>query len=102
MMSVPEGMVCPTSAAERRDIALPRGAWERGGEVLFCGRRFAVEAVLFEFFMECVAVDAEAAGGFDLDAVAFDEHLSDHFAFDGINNAAVDVDRFLAGFVDAE
>ena len=35
---------------------------ERGNEglVLFCGGCFAVEAVLFEFFVEGVAVDAEA------------------------------------------
>src|SRR6185312_9916665 len=80
-------------AAERRKIALPRGAWERG---LFCGGRFAVEIVLFEFFVECVAVDAQAAGGFDLYALAFAEDLGNHFAFDAVDDAAVDVGSFGA------
>ncbi len=91
MISVPEGMgvIAWLDWSLKRPVRVGASCAE-----LFCSGHFAVEAVLFEFFVKCVAVDAEAAGGFDLYALAFDKDLSDHFAFDGIDDAAVDVDRF--------
>jgi hypothetical protein len=57
---------------------------------------------LFEFLVEGVAIDAEAAGGFDLDAFAFVEDLFDDFALDAVDDTAVDVVGFGAGVAQAQ
>ena len=64
------------------------------------GSRF-IDAVLGELLVQGVAIDAQACGGLDLDAVARLEDLLDQLALDLAHDAVVQVAGIRAGAADA-
>ena len=62
---------------------------------------FAVEAVFLEFFVEGVAIDAEAGGGLDLNAVARGKDLLDQLALDLADDHLVQLVRAWTGGLNA-
>src|SRR4051794_11504450 len=63
---------------------------------------FAVQPVLLQLFVQRVAINAEAAGGFDLYTLAFIQNLRDRFSLDRIDDPAVDVACTRTSLLDTE
>src|SRR4051794_31361992 len=70
--------------------------------LLLAAVRFAVQTVLLELLVKRVAIDAQAASGFDLYAFAFVQDLGNRFTLYRVDDAAVDVGRIGTSFLNAQ
>src|SRR3954462_15470732 len=99
--------------ASRQSPEMRRSAADPGrsdfiSALLLVGRRWGgftvavvIDPELGELLVQGIAVDAEAGGGLDLDALAGLQHLLDQFALDLADDPAVEVAGARAGGADA-
>ncbi|MEY2727831.1 MAG: hypothetical protein RLZZ458_3698 [Planctomycetota bacterium] len=57
--------------------------------------------MIFDFFVEGIAVDPEASGGASLDALALSQDLEDEFFFDEVNDLIPCVVIIVADFCES-